>query len=461
MKMAGKKTPPTHKSPPRTSQPSSQTSTNHGKPTVLKNILRMITDFTNGIKNNAHQSPDTGVDLLSWVLEDDDLRPGVEKKHSKLNEVGWFLGGSPADVKTGLERLKDVSFEEWYADSWWHELIFKNSFTEYGTAGKSTKGKIESLNLIKVDEVEIVNTVKGKVLSYLQIPTNPDGKANQIVTLPPDKVFHCKFDKITTSLWGISSLRTLIPTLNKKRLLEDFIGWLIESNQFRSVIKIPSGVAEGDVETYLEMLKNGMLNPTNFLVVQGDEAEVTALRTFEGFVELLKLLEYYQAKINKNLQLPPLEAGNVESSNRSSSEYQVRYAYYSHIKYLLKRKAHQINNDLFKRLEIKNVVFIPKLVDDQSRKDLIESGQQLLGMNANNKKLNKWLINEGLNIPEDLLEEPEVVDLAAGKPQDPSNIQNKGKPAQNGSKLNLDKNSPLHPSRKKTQQNFAGGSRKS
>ena len=420
---------------------------------LIKNLNRIISETTQGIKSNSHQSPDVGNDLMAWVMDDSDLRAGVEKKHSKINEIGYFLKGSEKNVKLAEKKLKSCMFDEWYDDSWWSELIFKNSFTEYGSLDK---GADKSLNLIKVDEVEIVNTIKGKILNYLQIPTNPDGKTNAVVTIPANRVFHCTYDKMLTSLWGQSSLKTLIPILHRKRLLEDFLAWLIESNQFRSVIKIPSGVQDDDIEAYMEMLKNGMLNPTNFLVVQGDEAQVSSLRTFEGFVELLKLLSYYQGKINKALQLPPLEMGDVESSNRSSSEYQVRYAYYSHIKYLLARKAKQINSKLFPLLGITNVQFVPKLVDDVSVKDLLDNGTKLLGMNANAKKLNKWLIDQGLDIPEDLLEEPpdELAGLTGSLGQDSN--KNKSK-----SKVKLDKNSDQHPSRQKTQMDMAGGSRKS
>ena len=100
---------------------------------VLKNVLRSITEFTNGIKQNSHESPDVGNNLLEWVLEDSDLRAGVEKKHSKICEIGWFLSGEPRKVELAMKKLEIIGFSEWYADSWWHDLIFKNSFTEYGT----------------------------------------------------------------------------------------------------------------------------------------------------------------------------------------------------------------------------------------------------------------------------------------------------------------------------------------
>jgi len=424
------------------------------KKDVLKNILRSITDFTSGIKNNAHQSPDVGNDLLSWILEDADLRAGLEKKHSKIVEVGWFLTGAPKAVSNAMVRLTNVGFNNWYDESWWQELVYSNSFTEFGT---NPKGRVISLNIIKTDEVEIVNLPNGKVTNYLQIPQNSEANTKQVITLPENKVMHIAFNRISTTLWGISDLHTLIPILHKKRLLEDFIAWLFESNQFRSVIKIPSGVNEDDVEVYLEMLKNGMLNPTNFLVLQGDEAQVTALRTFEGFVELLKLLDYYQSQINKALQLPPLEMGNVESSNRSSAEYQVRYSYYSHIKYLTERKAQQINDMLLPKLGIQGVKFIPKITDDVSKKDLLEMGQKLLSLNADMTKLNQWLIDNGLDIPVGLLEPIEEESPTILKSSNKS--LGKQRIGSKSSRLKLDKNSDQHPSRAATESNFAGGSR--
>ena len=407
---------------------------------VLKNILSRITEFTTGIKRNSHQSPSVGNNLLEWVLQDDDLRAGIEKKYSKIMDIGYFLrpkGGKTKVPEATYEKLVKIRFDEWYSDSWWQELIYFNSFTELGW---DSSREVNSLSIIKTDEVEIVNTPYGKVINYLQIPTNNEESPNphKVITLPADKVIHISFSRLSTSLWGSSVIDTLLPLLRKKRLVEDFIHWLFESNQFRSVIKVPSGVGADDVETYLEMLKTGMINPTNFLVLQGDEAEVTSLRAFEGFSELLRLLAYYQSKINKLLQLPPLEMGNVESSNRSSSEYQVRYAFYSHIRSLVSRKAEQINHELFPALGIKNVEFVPNLVDDIAKKDLLENAQKLLSMNANPEKLNRWLIDNGLNIPDDLFE----------------------KSVEEETPLELDKNSNQHPSRKPTEMNFAGGSRK-
>jgi len=62
---------------------------------------------------------------------------------------------------------------------------------------------------------------------------------------------------------------------------------------------------------------------------------------------------------------------------------------------------------MFKRLGITKVKFMVKIIDSVGKKETLDHAIQLLSLNANTKKLNLWLINQGLDIPDDLLEEPE------------------------------------------------------
>ena len=121
----------------------------------------------------------------------------------------------------------------------------------------------------------------------------------------------------------------------------------------------------------------------------------------------------------------------------------------------MQRKADQINADLFPRLGIIDVELVPKITDAIGKKEVIEHAQQLLSLGANVKKLNQWLISQGLDVEPDLLEEPEPMELAP-KPGEQAQPAGKAKP---GDKLKLDKNSDQQPSRKKTERDFAGGSR--
>ncbi len=407
--------------------------------TIIKSILSKVTELSQGIQKNSHSSPTQPYDLLSWVQEDLILRAALEIKHSTMRKIGYhFVGGL---TTTEQNRLDDLRFDKWLGQVYWQYMIYRNAFTELND---TSNNKIVGLNVIKTDEMDIINKPNGEVTGYLQMPTNPESPL-KVIKFPKDKILHFSSNLITTSLWGDSELLTLLPTLQKKKLIEDFINWLFESNQFRTVIKIPTGVSEDDVSPYMDMLKEGMINPTNFLVLQGDQAEVSMLRKIEGFGDLLNILDYYRSQILALLQLPPLQVGILESSNRSSSEYQIRYSFYTHMVGQLHELADEINLELLPRLNIKKK-FRWNLIDDKTKNDLLDMAQKLANLGANPKKLNKWLINEGLNIPNDLLEEMDInKDL-----NEPSKKKN----------IKLDKNSNLHPSRQKSKMDFAGGSTK-
>ena len=419
--------------------------------TIIKSILSKVTELSQGTKKNSHASPSQPYDLLAWLKEDLILRAALEIKHSTMRKIGYhFVGGLSSTEKNTWKKLRG---DKWLGQVFWQQMIFRNSFTELNSM---SNGKVVGLSVIKTDEMEIVNTPNGTVTGYLQIPTNAQSKP-QVISFEKDKILHFSSNLISTSLWGDSEIVTLLPTLQKKRLIEDFINWLFESNQFRTVIKIPTGVSEDDISPYIDMLKEGMINPTNFLVLQGDQAEVSMLRKIEGFSDLLNILDYYRSQILALLQLPPLQVGILESSNRSSSEYQIRYSFYTHMVGMLHELEDEINLELLPRIGIKKE-FRFNLVDDKTKNDLLDMAQKLANLGANPKKLNKWLIKEGLNIPSDLLEEMDVVEDKSVK----NNISSKGLKDDPSKKKNvkLDKNSDLHPSRQKSKMDFAGGSTK-
>ena len=418
--------------------------TTESKKTVIKSLLGKITELSQGTLKNSHASPTKPYDLLSWVRQDVILRAALEIKHSTMTKIGYhFISGLSSTEKN---ILKQVRFDKYLSQIYWQMAIYRNAFTELNT---TSSGKVVGLSVIKTDEMEIVNKPNGEVVGYLQFPTNPDSK-QKLISFPKDKIVHFSTNLITTSLWGDSELITVLPILQKKKLIEDFINWLFESNQFRTVIKIPSGVNENDISVYVDMLKEGMINPTNFLTLQGDTAEVGMLRKIEGFGELLNILDYYRSQILSILQLPPLQVGILESSNRSSSEYQVRYAFYTHIIGQFKALEDELNYELLPKLGIKKQIKFD-LADDKTKTDLLDMAQKLANMGANPEKLNKWLIDQGLDIPEDLLEafKDDIND-------DNDSLNN----VKDNKNLKLDKNSDLHPSRNKSEMDFSGGSRK-
>lgn len=407
------------------------------KKTSVKNILRKIEEYSSGTIQDSHNFKDAGKNLLNWLREDTLLRAALEIKFSTIQNTGYYWVGNVTAQK--INRLKKLRFNKWMKDHWWQVLLYKNCFTELG---KDSTGSVNMLAVVKTDQMEIVNTDTGTVLEYLQVVSNPDS-TTQFVKFKPERMVHFSYNNIGNSLWGESEIPVVLKKLHTKRLFEDFVSWLIESNQFRTTIKIPTAVTEDDVDTYLHMLKEGMRDPTNFLVLQGDEAEVTQLREIKGFGEIINYIQYLRGEILATLQIPPILVGILDSSNRSSAEYQVRYNFYTHITSLMNDDMEEINNELLPALGINDMEIRYGLVDDQSAKDRLEMAQKLVSVGADLSMLNNWLIDNGIDIPKNFLKE-ETLDSQLGS---------------SNSRLRLDKNSDQQPSRRPTEMNFAGGSR--
>ncbi len=378
--------------------------------------------------------------LLDWFRADRALRSALETKHESIMRIGYTFYGDQAIPKNLKYLNKTLRFNKWFRDQLWHYLIWRNTFTELG---KDSKDYTSRLNIVLPTSMEIGHDVHGIVDKYIQYQQNPVDGQPQFIVLPEDRIVHLATHQFDTSLWGESEIGLGVRLMRSKRLIEDYIKWMFETNQFRPTIKIPGTIKQTDVDMYMQMLKNGMRNPLNWLVLQGDEAEHGVLRSYEGMVELLAIAQYFTSEIISLFKLPPIKDGDTGTSNRSSGEYQVRHGYDNHIYALMVALADEINNEFFPKLGFDELYIRPNIVDTKLMNDILDVAIKLSQVGANRKKLNQWIIQRGLDIPEDLLEEPMIPGA-----QEPGLNKN--------GTLSLDKNSPLQPSRKPKQMGFEG-----
>jgi len=410
--------------------------------TIIKSILRKIEEYSTGTVKDSHAFKDVGFNILDHVRSDTILRSALGIKYSTIRSASYYFIGDLSTQK--LNRLKELRFDRWYGQQWWQTLMYKNVFTELG---RDSAGRVTQMSVIKTDQMEIINDTRGNVKGYLQIISNADSK-KFTQEFNKDNIVHFSFDNLGNSLWGESEIPVLQKVLFTKSIVEGFLAWRVQSNQFRPVIKIPDQLNVEDVEVYLNMLKSGMQDPTNFLVLQGDEAEISKLSEIEGFTELLKYVDNLRLEALAVLQVPPILVGILDNSNRSNAEYQIRYNFYTHIYSLFHELEDEVNNELLPKLGLNDITLKHSIIDAQGKKDLLDIAQKLGSVGANHTKLNKWLIDNGLDIPKDLLEE-EVDDVAEGVEIGKNKSSN----------IKLDKNSDQHPSRQSHETNFAGGSR--
>jgi len=156
--------------------------------------------------------------------------------------------------------------------------------------------------------------------------------------------------------------------------------------------------------------------------------------------------------------VPPIKSHILGSSNKSDAEYQIRSDYYPAIVSDVKDIMDEINEKLLPSLGFSDLIIHYHLSDTQSQKDILDVAQRLGSIGANPKKLNKWLIDNGLDIPSDLLEEQDFVTNPTLQKSDEQIAEKNGNPKlKDNTKLN--KNSDLFPSRRKKEMDMSGGSR--
>ena len=402
--------------------------------TKRKNInsqLARINQSSTGTQQDSAAHDTGGIDLMQMVNNDALLKATIEITASTMTKNGYHFMGK--DYNKWLDKLNKLRFYRLMKIIVKHWLIYRNVFLELV---RNNSGEVLKVEVIDPTTMEIVHDEFGNVKGYLQInPVIGDG-GPQIIAIPKEKIIHLSKNHEKTDLWGHSEMNSLVRVAKSKALVEDYISWLFESNQFRAYIKIPFSVDEDSLDEYIDLLKNGMRNPKNFLVLYGEDAAIGVLREIDGFEQLLKLLDYYRSQMLALMQLPPLQVGILDSSNRSSSEYQVRYAFYTKVNDENLTLADELNHELFPALGMKGLTLCINALDERTQNDIMDIAQKMLLMGANRKKLNKWLIENGIDIPKDLLEEPEPME-------------------QSGSVL--DKNSSIHPSRKPSSMSFNKG----
>ena len=124
---------------------------------ALKSMLSKITEFSNGVYRNSHPSPEEGLDLLSWLREDVSLRAALEIKYTTMVKIGYHFAGGLTEAEE--KKLKKLRFNKWLRQLKWQIILYRNAFTELGLDADK---QVNSLNLIKTDEVQIVNNDHGE-----------------------------------------------------------------------------------------------------------------------------------------------------------------------------------------------------------------------------------------------------------------------------------------------------------
>lgn len=410
-----------------------------------------------GSKTNAFKQDTKGTDLLELIVKHPLVRACLKIRVSSIVKSDYKIVNAPRNSVKTIESLEyDVRFDILLQRIMW-QLSKRNCY--YGEIVKDESGRINQIRTIDGQFMEHELNEKGDIIGFWQV-LNESIKLSADEALDTRKeisrargdeelrqslisngaavyfdvkdIFYIADNLLDSSGFAHAELLTLREALYNIDLIEKFITWSFESNQFRNVIRIPPNMSTADYQKYMQSLMDSMSNPTNFLLLRGNDIQHAQLRKIEGFEELLKLLDYYRTQVLSLLQITPIQVTLTGDSNRSSSDTQYRYVNYDDIRYKRKLLSDNFKYSLFPRIGLKGAELRWSPIDLKETKDLLEIANIMLSIGGVHEKVEEWLIDNGLNIDKGTIVKPEVTEDDNGQ-----------------SEVKLDKNSDLHPSRKK------------
>jgi hypothetical protein len=243
----------------------------------------------------------------------------------------------------------------------------------------------------------------GEILGFTQThysgPVTTMGAAKkQVVFFTPEEAIHIAPSRITTNPWGYVDTRSIKPIVEAKLALENYISGLFRDNKFRDLWVIQNAKSPDQVKNFISSIKEGKLYPDKDIVVEG-EIEQKQLRSMADFQFMLQLHSEYKSLIREFLRVPPLMTG--ESDNKSSGEFQVRYAFDNTVVSWHRTLADEITNELFPLMGWEGFELRFNALDKPSQKNAIEMAVQLKGLGYNDETIHKFLIINGVKLPKE------------------------------------------------------------
>lgn len=341
------------------------------------------------------------IPFTKLILNDPDAQGAVRIIVNALVKNGYNLEGAQSDKYVRMLEKK-YRFRRYLRMLAWDLSIYGNHFVELVGLDANGEGTVQELNPLDIPQVELLEEPNGVVYGYKV--TNPNnGETTEFTT---QQVLHFAWDRFGGYNWGVSPFQSLTGILRAKGTLQSYANWMFETNQFRTHFNLAKGTKD-QKEDFVASIEASKRDPYKSLVTQG-EVSAEALRDFKDLSELRNFLEYYSNEINLVNQVSPIQAGVVEGTNRSSGDIQVRFNFMNNIQAKQESLEYDLKYELLPLLGVpESYEFTLNTSDVKAELDFITTAEKLYNMGADMDKVNSWLINRGVSIPEDLFPDRE------------------------------------------------------
>jgi hypothetical protein len=375
-----------------------------------KTANRFTVDYGNQRLPKSNPDEKESISLREDIKTDSELATSIRRFANTImpqrpRVVGDRYGLVGMDkLREYNKQLSSISFYKIMRQVVYSLVFNGNAFVEIRFNGS----KVSELYNIDSESMEIVIDDSGEVIRFEQ-----EISGSQKVIFEPSEIIHLNLDNMEEQQWGTAWLKPLRSALDRKKVAEEYLQWVIQQNKSSPlvVIKTEDGLNEDQKINFKSFLIASESNPQEYRVsnLSKDETiEVIKIFDFNDFPTITEYIKEQERKIYKTLMIPSNISG-IGDSDRSFSENQQRDA-------IINRKAFQ--NMLIEDLQVqligkvgwKDVQFSFTVITSDEEAEMIKNAVVLIEkLGFTQEATIEYMANRGFEVPDvDKLFEPIV-----------------------------------------------------
>jgi hypothetical protein len=351
--------------------------------------------------------------------------------------------GKPSQKKKIDNLKRDIDKTEFYTklqDATPALFWNGNAFLEVVVAN----GRLNEVYVIDPETIKPVEDDYGNVLKWVQ--NQPEGD----VEIPKERIVHIRMPSLKTDTMSESYIKPLSYVLARKEVAENYLAGMIQNMSPMIFLKFSEVLGDHEIDQIKNELraKKGPIDPFKIVgLKENDVVERVKSGDTEEFASVQDYINSLNDEIIRILHVPPIVAGTVDNSNRSNSEIQERAVFGRTVSFFQNLIVEQLNKRLLMdKLGMEDITFEFPVVDERKKETAIVRAQKLKELGFTNDVIHKYLTEEGLDIANDFVPEPEtenvvkdINDMESRRPRDkggvPQNEQERLNSRANGTEV--------------------------
>jgi len=243
----------------------------------------------------------------------------IDVKHFMIWQMGFDLEGEEKDIGKVEAFLKEIEFDTVFREGSLYALILGNMY--WHIVKEEGKIRLEPLNPLKVGVK--LNKETGEITSYVYSPKFGDKDE-----FKPEEILHLAINKEPWSIFGVSTLRRVLPTVKAILFMEEKLPW-IARRRADPLLEIQIGTPENPVtKDQFNKIKNAILNRKLGEDIFHDGIlkieEVYKTSGIAARQALEPLLDHFQENLVAGLGVPEPALGFGGTTTMATAEYQER-----------------------------------------------------------------------------------------------------------------------------------------